>query len=56
MKQKQDIENTHLSFVCPQNWDDMTICGNGRFCGVCQKTVYDFTDKSQVISRHCAKT
>lgn len=47
MKQKKDIENIELSFVCPQNWDNMTICGNGRFCGVCQKTVVDFTDKSQ---------
>ena len=48
MKQKKDIENIKMSFVCPQNWDNMTICGNGRFCSVCEKTVYDFTDKSQV--------
>jgi Gram-negative bacterial TonB protein C-terminal len=47
MKQKKDIKNIELSFVCPQNWDNMTICGNERYCGVCQKTVYDFTDKSQ---------
>ena len=47
MKQNKDIKNIELSFVCPQNWDNMTICGNGRFCGVCQKTVYDFTNKSQ---------
>lgn len=57
MKQKKDIENIELSFVCPQNWDNMTICGNGRFCGVCQKTVYDFTDKSQeeyddIVQKH----
>lgn len=57
MKQKKDIKNIELSFVCPQNWDNMTICGNGRFCGVCQKTVYDFTDKSQkefddIVLRH----
>jgi protein TonB len=47
MKQKKDIENITMSFVCPQNWDNMTICGNGRFCAVCQKMVYDFTNKSQ---------
>ncbi len=57
MKQKKDIKNIELSFVCPQNWDNMTICGNGRFCGVCQKTVYDFTDKSQeeyedIVQKH----
>ncbi len=57
MKQKNDIENVNLSFVCPQNWDKMTICGNGRFCGVCQKTVYDFTDKLQeeyddIVQKH----
>lgn len=47
MKQKKDIQNISMSFVCPQNWDNMTICGNGRFCAVCQKTVYDFMDKSK---------
>ncbi len=57
MKQKNSIENIELFFVCPQNWDEMTICGNGRFCGVCQKTVYDFTDKSQaayqdIVQKH----
>jgi TonB family protein len=57
MKQKKDIQNIALSFVCPQNWGDMTICGNGRFCGICQKTVVDFTDKSQaeydaIVQKH----
>ncbi len=57
MKQNKDIKNIELSFVCPQNWDNMTICGNGRFCGVCQKTVYDFTNKSQkeyddIVQKH----
>jgi TonB family protein len=47
MKTKKAIQNVELSFVCPQNWDSMTACGNGRFCNVCQKIVYDFTDKSQ---------
>jgi hypothetical protein len=47
MKQKKSIENVSLAFECPQNWDSMAVCGNGRFCNVCQKIVYDFTDKSQ---------
>ncbi len=47
MKQKKSIENVSLTFECPQNWDAMAVCGNGRFCTVCQKIVYDFTDKSQ---------
>lgn len=47
MKTKKAIQNVELSFVCLQNWDSMTVCGNGRFCNVCQKIVYDFTDKSQ---------
>jgi TonB family protein len=47
MKQEKEIQNVSLSFTCTQNWDSMTVCGNGRFCTVCQKIVYDFTDKSQ---------
>jgi TonB family protein len=57
MKQKKGIENIVLSFQCPQNWDSMTICGNGRYCGICHKTVVDFTDKSQseydaIVQKH----
>jgi TonB family protein len=35
-----------LSFVCPEDWNSMSPCGQGRFCGSCQKTVLDFTQKS----------
>jgi len=28
---------------CTQEWEEMTSCNNGRFCGQCQKTVIDFT-------------
>lgn len=28
---------------CTQEWDTMTPCNNGRFCGQCQKKVIDFT-------------
>ena len=47
MKQQKEIENVQLRFDCPQDWDSMTVCGNNRYCTVCQKIVYDFTDKSQ---------
>ncbi len=47
MKEKKAIKNIQLSFNCPQNWDNMPLCAGGRFCSVCQKVVYDFTDKSQ---------
>lgn len=47
MKQKEELKNVELSFVCPQNWDAMTACGDGKFCTVCQKIVYDFSNKSQ---------
>ena len=47
MEQKKQLKNIELSFVCPQNWDAMTACGDGKFCAVCQKIVYDFSNKSQ---------
>lgn len=47
MKSKKEIQNVELAFNCPQDWESMTVCGNGRFCNGCQKIVYDFTDKSQ---------
>jgi hypothetical protein len=28
---------------CHQKWEEMTPCGQGRFCGHCQKTVIDFS-------------
>jgi hypothetical protein len=46
MKNKQII-NIELAFSCPQKWEDMTVCENGRFCLGCQKTVFDFTNKNQ---------
>jgi TonB family protein len=42
-----ELKNIEMSFICPQNWDSMSVCSNGRFCTVCQKTVFDFTQKSQ---------
>lgn len=31
---------------CNQPWEEMTPCGQGRFCNHCQKTVIDFTSWS----------
>jgi TonB family protein len=47
MNQEKPIQNVQLKFACDQDWHKMTPCGGGRFCGVCQKIVYDFTNKSQ---------
>ena len=47
MEQKKQLKNVELSFVCPQNWDAMTACGDDKFCPLCQKVVYDFSNKSQ---------
>lgn len=39
-----DIKNIQLKFSCKVNWETLTPDGNGRFCSLCQKKVYDFTD------------
>ena len=60
MKQKKQLKNVELSFVCPQNWEAMTACGDGKFCTLCQKVVYDFSNKSQkdydqMVKKHNGK-
>jgi TonB family protein len=47
MKKKKQITDIQLTFPCSQQWEDMTVCDNGRFCSGCQKTVFDFTSKNQ---------
>ncbi len=42
-----NIKNIPLAFQCPQNWDAMRLCEGGKFCTICQKTVFDFTNKNQ---------
>jgi hypothetical protein len=33
---------------CQEDWNKMTPGGHGRFCGSCQKTVVDFTNKTDL--------
>ena len=35
--------NISIAKPCSENWDKMTACENGRFCGKCEKEVIDFT-------------
>ena len=39
------ITNASLSFTCNQNWENMQLTSEGRFCDSCQKKVYDLTDQ-----------
>ena len=38
------LNESHFSFKCPMNWDDMSPSSNGRFCSKCSKEVYDLTN------------
>ncbi|NQX37780.1 hypothetical protein SAMN05421820_103220 [Pedobacter steynii] len=42
---EERINGASLSFKCEEKWEAMKAEGDGRFCGVCQKKVYDLTDK-----------
>ena len=46
MKIKLPIENIRLSFRCSAGWNNMKEVEAGRFCGSCNRTVYDFSNKS----------
>lgn len=54
MKTKQ---KTRMIFICDQNWDEMVITTNGRFCNLCKKEVIDFTsEKINVIQGNKKET
>jgi hypothetical protein len=36
----------HFSFKCPMQWEEMAMTERGRFCGKCQKEVFDLTNCS----------
>lgn len=40
------IKNISFQFKCDEDWNAMKPCEGGRHCKVCNKTVFDFTDKS----------
>ena len=43
---------------CHEDWDEMTVVEKGRFCGSCQKHVYDFTKSSdrEILQRYNTET
>ncbi len=36
----------HIQNPCNQNWDEMSLLGNGRYCGSCNHVIHDFSDMS----------
>jgi hypothetical protein len=40
-----------LTFRCPADWDRMTPRAGGRFCGECQKVVYNLTAMGEEAAR-----
>lgn len=36
-----------MSFVCDQDWNQMKPTVNGRYCDICKKNVFDFTNKTK---------
>ncbi|MEO6150679.1 MAG: energy transducer TonB [Mucilaginibacter sp.] len=47
----EEIKNARLSFKCPVDYHAMPDAEGGKFCGHCQKKVYDFTNTKADIFR-----
>lgn len=45
--EENKITNAQLNFTCHQDWNSMKDMSDGnRYCGSCEKMVYDLTDKN----------
>jgi len=42
----EHTEKIKMKFVCNQDWDTMKVTHNGRYCDVCKKEVFNFTNTS----------
>jgi hypothetical protein len=38
--------NIKMNFVCDQNWNALKHTANGRYCNLCKKEVFNFTNKT----------
>lgn len=47
MQDQNPLKSVALSFICNEDWDKMHPTETGRHCDVCNKTVVDFTDRTQ---------
>ncbi len=47
MQDENPLKSVALSFICNEDWDKMHTNETGRHCDVCNKTVVDFTDRTQ---------
>lgn len=45
---QKKINNAELAITCSENWSDMSVTTEGRFCQKCSKMVYDLTSKDTV--------
>lgn len=44
---QDNLKNVSLKFSCKEKWENMAPNAQGRHCTVCNKTVVDFTNKTQ---------
>jgi hypothetical protein len=41
----ENNQKINLTFECHQNWNKMKVTENGRYCDVCKREVFNYTDK-----------